>query len=332
MLDLISIGDSVIDTFIPLDDAEVKVIGGERKLCLRYGDKIPVGSSVSMVAGNAANNAVGASRLKMNTAIYVNVGGDSDGLRIKNKLKEEGVDPSFVVINHDLPSNHHVVLDFKGERTILIYHQPWRYKLPELDKSKWIYFTSLSPTFVKSDLQNQLVQYLERTNAKLLYNPGTFQIKVGVKKNPRLLSLTELFIVNKEEAKIILGYEESENIGIKKLIKSILDLGPKKVVITDGDQGSYGGEGLPAGRQGEKFYYLGIFPAKLLEMTGSGDAFATGCLAGLFHGEDLAEAMRWGAANGAAVVEEIGPQKGLLSFNKMMEKLKENPKIVTKEI
>ncbi len=158
-----------------------------------------------------------------------------------------------------------------------------------------------------------------------MYNPGTFQIKVGVKKSPRLLSLAELFIVNKEEAKIILGYDESENIPIKKLLKGFLDLGPKNIVITDGDKGSFGSDG-------DSFYHLEIFPAQLVEMTGAGDAYATGCLAGLFYGKDLTEAMRWGAANGAAVVEEIGPQKGLLTYNKMMEKLKENPKIVAKEI
>lgn len=325
MFDLISIGDAVIDTFVPVTFALVKIEDDQRFLCLRYGDKIPVGRLVSLVAGNAANNAVGSARLNLKTAIYVNVGGDSDGQKIKNKLKEETIDTRYVIVNEHLPSNHHIVLDFKGERTILIYHQPWKYSLPDLDKSRWVYFTSLSPTFVSSNIVEQLISYLERTNARLLYNPGTFQIKNGVKKNPRLLSLTELFIVNVEEAKLILGHDESDEVPIKKLLKGILDLGPRMVVVTDGEKGSYGGEG-------EKFYRLEIFPAKLLEMTGAGDAYATGCLAGFFHGRNLPEAMRWGAANGAAVVEQIGPQAGLLTFEKMQEKLKENAKIVAKEI
>ena len=325
MFDLISIGDSVIDTFVPLTDAEVEVIKGERRLSIRYGDKIPVGDSTVLVAGNAANNAVGASRLKLKTAIYVNIGNDHDGMRIRDKLKEEGVDARYVVRNSQLPSNHHIVLNFKGERTILIYHQPWKYHLPELDKTKWVYFTSLSPTFVESNLLDHLTNYLERTSANLLYNPGTFQIKAGVKKTPRLLSLTKIFIVNVEEAKIILGHKESDEIPIKKLLKGIVDLGPQMAVITDGGKGSYGYDG-------EKYFQLGIFPAKLVEMTGAGDAYATGTLAGLFHGKDLPEAMRWGAANGASVVEQVGPQAGLLTYHGMLEKLKENSKIVAKEI
>lgn len=325
MFDLICIGDAVIDTFVPLTDAHVHFNENLRELCLRYGDKIPVGDSISQVAGNAANSSVGAARLKLNTAAYINVGGDHDGARIRDHLKDEGVDTRYVIVNKNLPSNHHVVLNYKGERTILIFHQPWKYHLPDLDKSRWVYFTSLSPTFVKSNIVDQLINYLERSGAKMLYNPGTFQIKLGVRKNPRLLSLTEVFIVNLEEAKIILGYGEGADIPVKKLLRGICDLGLKMVVITDGEKGSYGYDGA-------NYYHLGVFPAKLVEMTGAGDAFATGLLAGLFYGKDLPEAMRWGAANGASVVEKIGPQPGLLTYSQMQENLKENSKITVKEI
>lgn len=325
MFDLISIGDAVIDTFVPLTEAHVRLVEHTRELCLRYGDKIPVGDSISQVAGNAANSAVGGSRLKLKTAAYINVGADHEGQRIKDHLKEEGVNTRFVVSNKNLPSNHHIVLNYKGERTILIFHQPFKYNLPDLDASRWIYFTSLSPSFVKSNLLNQLENYLERTGAKLLYNPGTYQMKAGVKKNPRLLSLTEIFVVNIEEAKRILYGKDDADIPVKKLLKDLVDLGPRMVVITDGGSGSFGFDG-------EVYYQLDIFPAKLIEMTGAGDSYAAGLLAGLFHGKDLKEAMRWGAANGASVVEQVGPQPGLLTYQQMMDKLKENKKIIAKEI
>lgn len=328
MFDLISIGDSVVDTFIPLEEAEIEVQGGEKGLVLRFGDKIPVGPATSLVAGNAANNAVGSARLGLKTAIFTYVGDKDEEQydhRIVAKFKEENVDTKYVMHDQNLPSNHHIVLDFKGERTILIYHQPWQYQLPDLDKTRWVYFTSLGPTFINSNLVPDLINYLERVGAKLLFNPGTFQIKLGVKKNARLLSLTEVFIVNVEEAKIILGFNNGSKVEIKKLLKGLADLGPRLVIITDGEKGSYGFEG-------ETFYHLDIFPAKFLEMTGAGDAYATGVLAALFYGKNLAEAMRWGTANGAAVVEKIGPQAGLLSYDKMQERLKDNLKIQAREI
>ena len=327
MFDLISIGDATIDNFVQIHDAEIKcnLNKTECLLCVEYGDKIAVDKLTHLVAGNAANNAVGGSRLKLKTAIYVNVGADPSGKQIVDKFKQEGVSSRYVVVQEGMESNLSTVLNFQGERTIFVYHQPWKYQLPDLESSKWVYFTSLAPSFTQSNILNELTVYLERTGSKLLYNPGTYQLKAGVKKNPRLLSLTAAFIVNKEEAKRILGYKDIEDITIKKLLKAICDLGPRMVIITDGKQGSYGFEG-------EKYYHLEIFPAKLVEMTGAGDAYATASLAGLFYGQDLPQAMRWGAANGASVVEQIGPQAGLLTYHQMREKLKEHSKIVAKEI
>lgn len=326
--DVISIGDSVIDTVIPLIDPEVLKKHGNKHISFRLGDKVPVGPSVSMVAGNAANNAVGSSRLNLKTAIYTNVGNlgdEKDDLRIINKFKDEKVDTRYIVENHHLPSNHNVILDYQGERTILVYHQPWKYNLPDLEKTKWVYFTSLSPNFIETNIVSQLVNYLERSGARLLFNPGTFQVKLGVKKNARLLSLTQLLVVNTEEAKLILGHNSEAEYPIKKLLKELVDMGVKMSVITDGKQGSFGFDG-------EKYYKMAIFPAKLVEMTGAGDAYGSGVLAALAHGNSLPEAMRWGSCNSAAVVEKIGAQAGLLSLNQMQERLKENSAITAKEI
>ncbi|MCL5784191.1 MAG: carbohydrate kinase family protein [Patescibacteria group bacterium] len=325
--DLISIGDATIDNYVQIHDAEVKcnLNKTDCRLCVEFGDKIPVDKLTHLVAGNGANNVVGGARLKLKTAFYVNVGSDVAGKQIVEKLTSEGVDKRYVVVNQGMESNLSTVLNFKGERTIFVYHQNWHYKLPDLDFAKWVYFTSLSPSFTQSNLLNELGAYLERTGSRLLYNPGTYHRRQGGKIYPKILALAEAFFVNKGEAKRILGINEKEDVNIKKLLKGIADLGPKMVIITNGGEGSWGVDG-------EKFYHLGVFPAKLVEMTGAGDAYATACLAGLFYGKDLAEAMRWGAANAASVIEQVGPQAGLLTYSQMQEKLKENSKIVAKEI
>lgn len=327
MFDLISIGDTVIDTVIPLNDVQLISEKGQIWMGLPFGAKVPVENGVSMVAGNAANNAVGSARLGLKTAIYTHSGNkddEEDDLRIKEKFKKEGVDTRYIVEVSNLPSNHNIILSYKGERTILVHHQPWKFHLPDLDKSKWIYLTSMSPSYTESNVIEQIINYIERTGCKVAYQPGTFQIKQGGKKQSRLLSTVDVMVMNVQEAKHFLGYQVSDNLSIKKLLKGVLNLGPKKVILTDGKEGSYGFDG-------EVFWKLEVFPAKLVEMTGAGDAFATSTVAGIIHGESLQEAMRWGAANSAAVVEEIGPQKGLLSYSKLQETLKQNKDIVAKE-
>lgn len=329
MFDLITIGDTVIDTYLPIDDAQILEENGVKYLGLKYGYKIPVADGVSVVAGNAANNAIGASRLKLKTAIYTNVGNKDDERnddRIKGKLRDEGVDIRYIAETDDLPSNHNIVLTYKGERTILVHHQPFKFALPDLDKSRWVYLTSMAPNYIDTPVINQLINYLERSGARLAYQPGTFQVKLGFKRQHRILSMTDFFIVNVEEAIHFLGHEDKKTpIPIKDLLLGIHQLGPKKVVITDGGNGSFGFDG-------EKYFQFECFPAKLVEMTGAGDAYATATLAALLYDHPLNEAMRWGAANSASVVEQIGSTPGLLSLNKMEEKLKEHKKIIAKEI
>lgn len=324
--DLISIGDTVIDTFVPLKDAEVTNIGGMEHLSLPFGYKIPVDEPVSFVGGNASNNAVGASRLGLKTAIYTNVGKKDDDEadeRIIEKLRKEKIDTRYIIHNKDFPTNHNIILDYKGERTILVHHHHWKYNLPDLDSSKWIYLTSLAPNFIETNLIDQILNYLERTRARLAYQPGTFQINLGVKKSAKLLSLTDFLIMNMEEAKKFLGVEGK--IETKKLLEKLVDTGAKRVVITDGSRGSYG-------FNGGTFYELEKFPAEVLQKTGAGDSYATACVAALINGEDLSEAMRWGAANSASVVSAMGPQAGLLTLEQMKESLKKNKAIVAKEL
>lgn len=327
MFDLISIGDTRIDNFLKIENAHVMCTANKVtcELCFKFGTKIPVQELKSIVAGNNANNAVGSSRLNLNTALFAYVGDDASGRKIVEHLKKEGVNTKYVHVLSGWETELSTIISFEGERTIFVYHQQWEYSLPDLDKTRWVYLSSVSASFAKQNLPGQIVNFVERTGAKLAFNPGTFQLKIGVKKYPRLLSVAKIMFINVEEAKLILGYGDGENIPVKKLLKQMHDLGVEMVVITDGPNGSYS-------TNGEKYYKLGIFPAKVVDMTGAGDAYSTGTLAGLIHNKPLPEAMRWGAANGAACAEEIGPQAGLLTYHKMQERLKEHSKIVAKEI
>lgn len=319
--DLISIGDCTVDHFFKIHDAHValSIDKSHKELCIDYGDKIPANEYYQLVAGNNANNAIASAALGLKTAVYTNVGSDLTGQHIIKILKEKGVDTRYIVIKEGMASNASSVISFQGERTILVYHQNWQYSLPDLDKTKWLYFSSLSSSFPKTNIISQLENYLERTGVKLAYNPGTFQLEYGVKKFPKLLLLTNLFIVNLGEAKKILG-DKNEKPNVRKLLQDLANLGPRMIVITAGKEGSYGFDG-------NKFYKMGIFPSRLIDMTGAGDAYAAGVLSGLFYGKDLSEALRWGAANSASVIEEVGAQNGLLSYDKMQQKLKENSKI-----
>ncbi len=328
MYDIISVGDATIDTFIKINDAHVSCTINKEKceLCVAYGDKVAVEWVQHMVAGNAANNAVGSARLGMKTALFMNVGSDDSGFKIKKKMVEEKVDPIYIKVNEGMDSNYSAVLTFQGERTIFVFHQQWDYQLPKMEETKWVYYTSTSASFAKGSFAKDLADYVKSTGAKMGYNPGTYQMKAGVKNFPEILAATEVFFVNKEEAKRILGLPEENPMDIKELMKRTRDeLGLKTVVITDGREGSYSFDGTD-------FWKLSEFPGERVEATGAGDSFATALCAALFHGESLDEGMVWGSINSASVVGQVGPQAGLLTLEEIKKRRSSKPDFKAEKI
>jgi len=320
LLNLITIGDSTIDTFIKIHDASVQcdIRRKETKICVSYGDKIPVDAIGHTVAGNAANVAVGCRKLGLTTAIYTNLGDDQAGQSIKKYLEENSVIVDYVKIHQGKESNLSVVLTYLGERTIFVYHQPWSYSLPALAQASWIYLTSMAESFTNSNVINDVCHYLDGTKAKLAFNPGTFQLKVGVKKFPKILERCQVLIVNLQEAKKILEIDERENVETRDLLSKLLLLGPKVVVITNGEDGSYASDG-------QKNLKVGILQTQLVEKTGAGDAYSSGLISAMCLGHPIEEAMIWGTINASFAIGKLGPQKGLAT----REELEKNRKAVS---
>ncbi len=306
--DLIAIGDPTIDTFLLVDDIEVKKINGQLKAIISWGDKLPVQKFYRTVAGNAANNAVGSSRLGLKTAFYTVLAHDAGGREIIHKMQKEKVVTDYIVIDDKHPTNASTVLSHNGERTIFVYHEHRKYVLPKLAPAKWVYLTSLGDGFEK--IYKDLAKYLDKNKVELAFNPGTFQLRKGPKFNKLMLERTSVLSLNKEEAQSWVGNSEDIEVLAKKLQK----LGPKCVVITDGRKGAYS-------YSNEGYFYITEFPGPRIDATGAGDSFTTAYVAALASGQSHKEALRWGPVNAASVVNKIGPQEGLLTKKELAGKL-----------
>ncbi len=319
-IDFLAIGDLVIDAFIELKDAHVHCnIDTEGcELCLRFGDKVPY-ESVDIVpaVGNSPNASVAASRLGLKSALIASVGGDQNGQDCITSLKKDGVDTEFVKIEKDKLTNYHYVLRYGAERTILVKHTEFSYSLPkDLPEIGWVYLSSLADN--SEEFHNEISEFLKNhPETKLAFQPGTFQISLGVEKLKEIYKRTEVFCCNKEEAQRILKTEETD---IKKLITSIHELGPKIVCITDGPKGAY------ASDQNEVLFtpmYPDIAPP--VDRTGAGDAFASTFTIALIYGKSISDALTWGPINSMMVVQYVGAQEGLLSKEKLEDYLKIAP-------
>lgn len=307
-LDFLAIGDIVSEPFIRLKDAYIaKNDRNEENLCMRFGDKIPYESVVFVPAvGNASNAAVSAARLGLTSALRGYVGDDRYGKECLEVLEKEEVDTTYMVTEAGKQTNYHFVLWYDTDRTILVKHEDFTYTVPEMaENPSWVYLSSLAANSLP--YHDALALWLtERPDIKFAFQPGTFQMSLGVEKLQALYARTDLFFCNREEAARILGHHDTSD--IKKLLTDIRALGPKTAIITDGTKGAYAFDG-------NKMLFIPMYPDTRgpFERTGAGDAFASTVCAALALGKSLEEALLWGPINSMSVVQDVGAQKGLLA-------------------
>lgn len=307
-IDILAIGDIAAEPFIKIKEAEIEPEknSDEFNLCLDYGGKVPYDFAVECFAvGNSANVSIASSRLGLNTSLISYVGNDDIGIKDINKLKEENVDISRIETIDGLKSNYHYVLWYKGERTILVNHTDFPYKLPNIPiEPKWIYLSSLSSNSI--DYHKEILDYLiDHPSVSLAIQPGTFQIRLGLAGLKDIYKRTNIYFSNKEEAQKVLN---TENEDIAYLLKEIFNLGPKLVVITDSVNGSYSFDG-------EEILHMPSFynEKETLESTGAGDAFSGAFVSALIYGKNIKEALVWGTINAKSAVQYVGPHQGLLN-------------------
>ncbi|MEK7626044.1 MAG: carbohydrate kinase family protein [Patescibacteria group bacterium] len=322
-IEVLCVGDVVTDAFIKLLDDRAEVLdqeGSGKKLAMDFGTKIPYDHvEVLEAVGNAPNAAVNFARLGFNVGLVSNVGDDREGRGIISHLKKEGVDTRFVTLNPGKKSNYHYVLWYKDERTILIKHEDYDYHWPHLRKHempKWIYFSSISKHAL--EYHDEMIESLERhPEIKLAFQPGTFQMEVGVERMKRVYARAELVALNREEAVFVTGGSYDN---LNDLFDRLHALGPKIVVISDGPNGSYASDGTNR-------YSMPLYPdpAPPVERTGAGDAFTSTFVASIIRGNTIDGALQWAPISSMNVVQHVGAQEGLLTEHELAELLKKAP-------
>lgn len=323
MLDILTIGGIKLDTFILIPEASVhcELKMPACKLCIDYGKKMPVDDIEIQVAGSAPNVAIGIAKMKKASAVYSEMGKDIIYKLTLEHLKKYKVESKYVKTS-DGDSGFAAVLNYKGESTQLVKQEGGEFRLPSrLPATKWLYLSEQGPKY--KNLYKDVVAAKKGKGFKIGINPGTIQIRERSKELFRLIKASDILFVNRVEALQILDIKEE--LEIHNLMAELIKLGPKYAVMTDGKNGAYAFDG-------EQLDFAPMFPGERVEATGAGDAFATGFLGALMHGQHHDEALRWGSVNAASVVGEIGPTKGLLSHAEIKKRLKANPDYKTEEL
>jgi len=324
MYDVIAIGDAMRDIFLfpSLQEMEKPIEGEairtkenfEEFLVLGLGDKITVSDVAFSIGGSANNVAVGLAELGLKTGICSALGDDNAASEIEEQISKKDVDTSCIKIYRRKHSSFSVIVSYKGERTIFVYHAfgPENFKLPENIQTQWIYLGPMTRGYER--IFNQIVSSKVKTDLKVAINPGAIQIENGLNSFGGLLKMIDIIFLNREEAKNISGLRGVPT--VKEMARAINLDGPKTVVITDGKDGAYAYDGVD-------FLKVGAYPGHKLDATGAGDSFSSAYLAAIINGEEMQSALKWGVTNSASVIEKIGAQEGLLGKGVVKRRVKE---------
>lgn len=302
------VGDTSIDHFLMLDGQDACLMGSskehKKELCLKYGEKITIDSEEKYFGGSALNVAVGLARFGNEVVLSSIVGSDLEGREILGYLNSQQVITDHIEVKGQ--TNQSFIIIFKSERTILSHHKPRDYSRVYIPKSDIIYFASAG---VGSEVFIDKIRKNVHAGAKLIFNPGSYEISSFDFFKP-LLAITTVFIINRSEANQII--EDTSK--IESQLEKVLRFGTKVAVITDGKNGAYFATA-------EGNFHMPAAPSNVVDPTGAGDAFSSGLVAGLMEGKSLEESAKWGINNSASAVESYGANSSLLDQSSIIKHL-----------
>lgn len=328
MYQLIAIGDPIIDTHVQIDNecSQCRMVDSHGpELCLEYGGKIPIIDSFQNLGGNAPNVAVAASKLGLKTALVSTIGDDSNGRMVLEYLKNFKVDNSLVTTEAGADTRYSIILNYRGERTILSYSEKKKYVWPEpIPETDWIYYTGLSEGF--DTIQTKLLAHLDsHSSIRLAINPGSYMLKYALKNLREAVARADILIVNLEEAEKVSGTTLVKAKTISGLMRSLMELNAKEVVLTDGSKGAWAGNK-------DEIWHLDTYPVTVVAKTGAGDAFSAAYLTARLAGHDLGHALEWGTANSCSVIQRHGSQTGLADQTGIKKMIAQFPNILPKQL
>lgn len=308
MYDFITFGSATRDVFLrspALETHPSEHSASGIDCCFPLGAKVEISELVFETGGGATNAAVTFSRLGHKTATVVCVGDDLSGKNILEVLEANGIDTSFVQTHpREQTAFSLITLVGSGERTIMVYRGAAEHLSGDLipwtkTKAKWFYMSSLAG---QMNLHREIFDHAERIGAKIAWNPGSRELTLGLEQLAPFIKRVDVLNINFEEAMKLVGMTK-RNLG--SILNVLRGMAKRAVVITDGQNGAYADDG-------QRTWHSGVVDVPRVNVTGAGDAFGSGLVAGLEKEGDIAYAMAVGTLNATGVVQITGAKRGLL--------------------
>jgi len=317
MFDIIAIGTATKDIFLQSKKIKVRddihFISG-KSMAFEAGSKVEIDKITTGIGGGATNSATTFARLGLKTAACLSVGKDLAGTEVKHFLKKERIKINFITQEKKYLTSTSIILsEQQGERIVLVHRgatiKSYQLRTKNM-KTKWIYLSSVNGNL---KVLEKIASYVREKNIKLAFNPGSKEMKLGLKKLFPILNVTTILILNRAEASDLMNLPYKSG---KTIVRQACKLTPGIEIITDGKNGAdviYEGE----------FYSIGVYDWPLVDRLGAGDAFGSGFVSAYIRYRDIKKALQYAAANASSVVTKIGAKAGIIrNFPRELLKVK----------
>jgi ribokinase len=238
--------------------------------------------------GKGSNQAVGAARLGADVTFLTAVGEDAFGEGAFELWAEEGVDASGVVRTALPTMTAAILVEASGDNRIVIVPGALSTLTPA-------HVDAFSPQIASADVVLVQLEIPVETALHALETARAAGVRTVLNPAPSppspIAPAADYLTPNESEAPAVEGAEGT-------------------LVVTLGEQGArLHGNQVPA------------FPARTVDTTGAGDAFCAAFAVALGEGAEDADAVRWGCAAGAHMVEHEGVIPGLPTRAQLEERL-----------
>lgn len=270
----------------------------------RPGETVIGGRFASVPGGKGANQAVAAARAGGRTTFVARVGDDSMGRAAIEAFQAEGIETDFISITPHGPTGVALILvDAAGENSIAVAGGANdRLSRDDIERARPV-IEAADVVLLQLEIPLEAVQHAvtiaRAAGTRVILNPAPARPLPAT-----LLAGVDILTPNETEGETLASHRTAgatSAVDVEGIVRTLLDLGPRAVVVTLGAAGA-----LVATGQG--LTKVPAFPVEPRDTVAAGDVF-NGCLGvRLAEGLDLVAATRFAAAAAAISVTREGAQ------------------------
>lgn len=244
--------------------------------------------------GTAATAMVLLARWGAQSVFVGKVGSDERGEQIARTLTNEGVDTTGMIREEGKISQLSFIVVEAGsgkKQTYYTWGNVGDLRADEVDESL---LDGLELLVVDGYYPQAQLKMMQAARARGI--PVLFEGNSARRESRELVALSDYIVASERFASQYTGIGNLEN-----LCRAMLEKGPKKVVITLGDEGSVA---MEAGV--DKLLRIDPFPVEVVDTTGAGDVFLGAFAYGILAGWPLEKKVRVANAAGAMACGHLG--------------------------